>query len=264
MPMIEEDQCEINVRGPPLRPKRKNPMSAPVLILDDSDDEHAHPRRTRSRKLPTIPNKMSVSSESDLPDDEIVSSSTSRIDALLQDLRTHTRIHTPRPTLRPASFLSLPPKPWHEYSSDESPMETIQSFIQDLYILEVECQDGNARSSHGIPLCPFILAHLQPSNRIIPHVPLTLPTCPEYFLTLIYAIKETSEPKANSTSSQYVLVFSLIHLGQTDKYPTLVGTKSCQAFIDQIQENVHKEKDRVRRLLTDTSRILFPLRTSGV
>lgn len=266
--MIEEDQSEINVRGPPLRPKRKNPMSAPVLILEESDDEYAQPRRTRARRHPTTPKNTAMISRSNTSDEvnvSLSSPSTSTYANTLELPRSTTRTHIPhthRPTLLPASFLSLPPKPWYEYSSEESPMETIQSFIQDLYIFDVEYQEGNGRSLHGVPLCPFILAHLQPSNRIIPHVPLTLPSCPEYFLILLYAIKET--PNHPNLDPQYVLVFSLIHLGQTDKCPSLVGTKSCRGFIDQIQENVHKEKERVRRLLTDTSRILFPLRTSGV
>ena len=183
----------------------------------------------------------------------------------------HGRIRPPRPVLNdtePSSDGSatshrLPPQPsshlvWHEYPSREEPMETVQRFIQELMVIDItHVQD----TTNKVPLCPFILAHLQPSNRIIPHIPLSLPSCPAYVFYLLYVLKETLP---TSQSTEYIAVFSMIFTGPSSGHPSLVGSRASIQFVEKIQANVEREKQRINELFLRLRNVYFPLRRYGI
>jgi hypothetical protein len=175
------------------------------------------------------------------------------------------RLSKPLRTI-PATELSsalLPIPPWREYFPEQSPMETVQNYIQDLHVIEITHTKGSQNAKHGIPLCPFIIAHLQSSNRIIPYVPLTIPSCPGYIFLLLYVLKETTVSNFNQIHTEYTAVFSCILTGQ-GRYPSTIAAKASYSFVEQVRSNVLREKERARKLMFEARRDLFPLRTWGI
>jgi hypothetical protein len=145
----------------------------------------------------------------------------------------------------------------NRYQHQGPPMETLQSYIQDLHIVEV-ARTPEAPPHNRIPLCPFILAHLQPSSYLLPHVPLHLPTCPDYSFYLLYVLKETTISSVlGAMTIDYIAVFSMIPTGLSNKYPTLVGARASYAFVEKVRASVQAERERANGLLIQAQRTAF-------
>jgi hypothetical protein len=266
--MTQPNQDDIDIRGPPLRIKKSPLQPLKRIPIADSDHVLQEPRRIRPRlDKPDMDNtelkntKRRLSSSSRSSEDKTIQPSTS---SFSPSNITSTPISS---MILPSSF-HMPIRQWCEYSTEESPMETVQSYVQDLPVLEVTIDRRKDQSTRpGISLCPFILAHLQPSNRIIPLVPLTIPSCPAYRFYLLYVLKETTLfiYEGNLTDhTAYTAVFSVFRTGHGTGYPILIGTKTNQAFVEQVRSNIQRERERARKLITEAHHVLFPLRPFGL
>jgi len=123
-------------------------------------------------------------------------------------------------------------------------METVQKFIQELMVIDITYAQDTT-SMNKVPLCPFILAHLQPSNCIIPHMPLYLPSSPTYVFYLLYVLKETIPA---SQTTEYTAVFSMVFTGHLSRHPSLVGSRASIQFVEKVQANIAREKQRINEL----------------
>jgi hypothetical protein len=241
--MINEDSNTIDVRGPPLRSTGRNPMSDPVLPL--------HPdglRRTRN--LPKS-KQITVSTEQKSNSSVVIPLTSVSSGILLDNAPALFSHNGGQPNLVPVipslpqnpSSISLPPKYWYEHSPRQWPMETVQSYIQDLHIVQVPRFEDVK-----IPLCPFILSHLQPSDHILPHLPLFLPSCPGYLIFLLYALKEIPpSPIPTNQPQTHLVVFSVIF--PEHRCPSIIGSKVDQGFIERIRYNIREERVRTNQFI---------------
>ena len=235
---------EITVRGPPLRPKQRNPESDPVLrytLL--APKRKLRPRLVKRNMDGQECSPFELKTES--LDSSLPATGTSPTLSNTLSLPTISRLY-------PAEF--MPIRRWREYSAEESPMETVQSYIQDLLVIDGTIDEDKAQGTKSkLPLCPFILAHLQPSNRIIPNVPLTIPSCPAYTCYLLYVIKEAQ--CTHNDLMGYTAVFSIF---RGNNMPTLIGAKTNYSFVEQVRSNIIKERERARRLVIEDGSRPFP------
>jgi hypothetical protein len=250
--MAEQEQDTIEVRGPPLRPKKRNPMSDPVMKLLDSYSSPTPIEGTQERpRNPILASTSMILNEEEEDDDD--------------DVPATGGLYSRRIAPLPSS--SLIPQAWKEFSDKADTTAMVQSYVQDLYVIEVAREENLSPVANGIPLCPFILAHLQPSNRIIPYVPLTIPSCSEYRFLLLHVLKETTTFSSGEEFIDYIAVFSMIYIGLmnsiTSQYPKLVGTRASLAFVEQVRKNVRTEKVRIQQVLHNTMRAPFSLRESA-
>ena len=214
----------------------------------------------------TTPHIRLVEPASPSSEPRVVLPTTGHVDVDQEVQNQHSvRTHDSRsPSNASATSLRVPPLPtsrvaWHEYIPQELPMETVQSYIQELLVIQVDDVEESSSPSR-IPLCPFILGHIQPSSRIIPHVPLYIPNCPTYIFFLLYVIREI---RSNS-HNDYVAVFSVIYVGHTGRRPSLIGSRTSHYFVEQVQANVTRERERARELILQAQHFFFPLQRTGV
>jgi hypothetical protein len=121
----------------------------------------------------------------------------------------------------------------------------MRGYVQDLHVVEVT-DEQKAKAGPSVQLCPFILSHLQPVERIIPFMPLYIPSCPGYIFHLLYVEKETI---ANHVFC--VAIFLLLNMDEPASYPSYVGARTSESFLDTVNSNIQRERARLRALTTE-------------
>jgi hypothetical protein len=224
------DEEEINIRGPPLRPMHRSPLSAPVK------------KKNRNRRSNT-----SLMAGTSPSGSRAIPHETEPMMSIVEEDMPKPSIADPQP---PATTLPTPSNVnrWISYPPSTHPLTDtgVRDYIQDLHVAETIRQEG---TQPKVPLCPFFLAHLLPSNRIIPFMPLFIPTCPTYQFHLLYVIKETVT-SPNGEYISWVAVFLLISLEQPTQ-PSLVGATVSQSFLTRVESNIERERDHLRSYLRE-------------
>ena len=131
------------------------------------------------------------------------------------------------------------------YYVDDSPEMIGESYVNALHVINITHSEGTLSP---IQQCPFILAHLQPSTRIIPFVPLYLPSVPGYFFYLLYVLQETiqSTSAEQSDYSLFTAVFLMMSHGQFNRPPSIVGTGVLESYVKEIQVSIRREVKKLR------------------
>lgn len=126
--------------------------------------------------------------------------------------------------------------------------ELVVSYVPELDTILVDDFDNPPYTG----LCPFIAAHLEPSDRILPFHSLYLPTVPGYNFRLLYVLKgpyKEQHQQHTDDPNQYIATFLM---NKPDRrQPILVGTVVTFDFIKKVRESVVEERKKLRLSLLE-------------
>ena len=252
-------QSNISIQGPPLCP-RTNPRAKRIRRKqqEQTSDTAVSPSAPTSLVGPSRPLApvltLSTMDVRDLRDQEAILPSppppTEDQESSVK-AKPYSEIRTP-PTDSAQSAHIQPP------SGSSNPVPVLSYSIEDqlraiadehVHALTIVSFNRNINAPLRIPLCPFILAHLEPRHHIAPLVPVYLPHVGGHFFYLLYVLKDTImfSPEDPNPHTQWVAVFVMV----TYRYPpTIIGTVISEAFVEQIQKNVKEQSKRLRDRIT--------------
>jgi hypothetical protein len=231
------NHSDVNVQGPPLRPKR-NARSRRTRKLAEKDTHASGSSQQSSApcdsgslhphysgfKQEEDPNPVQQPSPS-----EHASTETAPIETLIQEA-------SPPPPLSPHPLLS--------YRTEDEPEMIARTYIQRLQVIH---STRDSRVPCPIPLCPFILAHIRPF--VIPHFPLHIPSMHGYVFYLLHVLKETITTPTAPTTISYIAVFSMTNT-EKKTYHTL-GTCITEQHVEQIQRNIQEEANHLKERIIE-------------
>ena len=213
---------EIDIKGPPLRPSKPNPMASRVK---------------KTRRSPRNPGSGTSAS----PPSETIPKITLRPGTPIPPQPSSSASNPFVPNNSPADDLSGSTlRDIQRVPSFTLPRIVETPYIQDLTIAELPHVPPDTPT---VNLCPFIAAHLQPADYMIPYYPLQLPNT-RYIFRLLYVLKEDMEaPTVSGNFYQYTAVFLMT--GIPHNIPAIIGTRIDESFIAAVQRNVHRERARI-------------------
>lgn len=222
---------DVNIQGPPLRPKRNTRSRRTRRFVEDSNTPGPSQSSPASHLLHEGQAHQSESKQEESNTDrqpsspELTSTDTAPIEPPIPQTQQHQQL---------PSLLS--------YLPEDEPKLIAHTYIHDLQMIHVTRE---VSSPHPIPLCPFIFAHVRPF--VIPHFPLYIPSMHGYVFYLLHVLKETITSPSAPTIISYTAVFSMTNL-EVKTYTTL-GTSITEQHVEQIKRNIQEEvtqlKDRI-------------------
>ena len=235
--MIQDDNkpqgssSNVNIRGPPLRPKRNlRSRRTRKLAVDDSNIPGTSQSSSPPHNLSDV-----QAHQSELKHEE---SNTDRHRSSSEHASTDTA------PIEPPIYQTQQPLPLLSYLPEDEPGLIAHTYIHDLQVIHV---NREASTPRPIPLCPFILAHVRPF--VIPHFPLYIPSMRGYVFYLLHVLKETITSPSAPTIISYTAVFSLTNL-ELKTYTTL-GTSISEQHVEQIKRNIQEEITQLKERIVE-------------
>src|SRR5215469_4639828 len=250
-------QDKILIRGPALRSK-SNPKAKRVR-KSKSQSQHHHHRTGGPSTTTDTPAPIPSSSKSIYPSNRDSCSPSNPIPSTGREDNTMDPVHkleepfTNPSTPSPKSTSSIPNKPIpppHQlsYFPEAEPDLIAQTYVRELQIVHITRQAG---TPSPIPLCPFILSHLEP--HIVPHMPLRIHHMPHYLFYFQYVLKETIITPTK-TFDLYAAIFSMANQRDPNHIPTILGTGITEPYLAQLQANIKEETDHLKERIISYGR----------
>lgn len=228
----------INIRGPPLRPRR-NPRSRRTRRLS-ADNTQANGPSSSSILTRQAHDAHGIRAHPPVPKQE--ESNTDRQPSSSENTSTDTApIEPPIPQTQQSPHRYL-----LSYLPEDEPALIAHTYIQGLHVIE---STRDASTPSPVHLCPFIYAHVRPF--VVPHFPLFIPSMRGYVFYLLHVLKETIISPTAPTVISYIAVFSLTNL-ERNTYTTL-GTSIEEQHVEQIKRNIQEEITQLKERIVEYS-----------